>query len=876
MTEKSGKNRIGTSVWAALLVTIMVAGSFSVLFTPVNAAPMGGEYGGEVNVAIISSSALDLKPTTTDAEGQKVVDLVYDSLARVMPDTLNVEPWMADSWTVNDTAKTITVTLKDGIMWQDGTALVASDIVDVYESAPGVTSVSASDDSTLVFHLSTMDASFFSKVLTMPVYKMDGDSYVGSGPYTIVSSNDTEVKLAAFDDYFNGRVYLDGINVYLYDTLDEAADAYVNGTADGSALEYIWTSLESYQARQVIPLGVDPETNETIETTLTDQGKQVITNELEYYYLAFNMNKAPFNNVAFRQAIAHCIDKDLIVNNVLGTYGLQGDSIIHPSMSFWYNSSVERYDYDTTLASQILSQAGFNDPDGDGWLNMPNGDSISVTLYAPASKIPGTEIPYEPERDQIGAQITSNLQKIGINVTQVSNLTEDIESKVEANEFDMALMPQAISLDPSYMSGIYDSLHNNGYTNATVASLIADANAEMDGTARQTLVKHIQGLISEEEPLDVIYYLKKVQVYKDDTFKGWNAMLGGVGNFWTFTSLKADVLGDLSISITPATVSLDAGDSTTLNIMVSNADGAFEGATVILSASAGTLSETEVVTGADGTATVTLTAPSTVSGAMDISIHGKAVAFQYNPAEADTAITVHESIPSLTVAMTTSSALLNSGESADVTVTVTSAGAPVEGATVSFTVSPSAGGSIADATGTTDASGMVTTTFSADVTVDTTYTITATASMDGYNPATYSRQIIVQPQQLSVSISAASPVLNVGDSTDLTVSVTAADGTGISGASVMIYYKDASGTLKTVNLTTGADGSATTTFQPDVSSGNDVTYTIVAEASMPGYVGDSDMTSVTVRTPVSPGLGFIGIISVLGVAMLLVGYRRIH
>jgi len=50
MTEKSGKNGIRTSVWAVLLVTLMVAGSFGVLFTPANAAPMGGEYGGEVNV----------------------------------------------------------------------------------------------------------------------------------------------------------------------------------------------------------------------------------------------------------------------------------------------------------------------------------------------------------------------------------------------------------------------------------------------------------------------------------------------------------------------------------------------------------------------------------------------------------------------------------------------------------------------------------------------------------------------------------------------------------------------------------------------------------------------------------------------------------
>ena len=872
MTEKSGKNSTKTSVWAVLLVVLMIAGSFGVLFTPANAAPLGGEYGGEVNVAILSSSALDLTPTTTDAEGQKIVDLVYDSLARVMSDTLNVEPWMADGWVVNNTASTITVTLKDGIMWHDGTALVAGDIVDVYSGATGVTSVTASDDHTLVFTLSALDASFFSHVLTMPVYKAVGSDYVGSGPYTIVSSDDTVIKLTAFDDYFNGRVYLDGISVYIYGTLDAAADAYINGTADGATLEYIWTSLEPYQARQVIPIGIDPETNETIETTLTDQGKQVITNELEYYYLAFNMNKAPFNNTAFRQAVSHCIDKDLIVNNVLNTYGLQGDSVVHPSMTFWYNSSVARYSYDTTLASQILSQAGFNDPDGNGWLNMPDGSPIDITIYAP----PGTGVGAEPERDQIGAQIHSNLMSIGINITQESLTTSDIQTHVSGNNFDLALLPQEISLDPAYISGIYTALNNNGYTNATVASLLSDANAEMDGTARQTLVKHIQGLITEEAPLDVIYYLKKVQVYKDDTFKGWNAMLGGVGNFWTFTSLKADVLGDLSISITPATVSLDAGDSTTLHIVVSNADGAFSGATVVLSTSAGTLSETEVVTGSDGTATVTITAPATVSGAMDINIHGKAVAFRYNPAETDAAITVHEMTPSLAVTMTTGSALLNSGESTNVVVTVTSAGTPVAGASVSFTVTPSAGGTMANATGLTDAMGKVTTTFSADVTVDTTYTITASASMDGYSPASYSRQVIVQPQQLSVTVSAASPVLNVGDSTELTISVTAADGTGLSGATVVVYYKDASGTLQTVDLTTGADGSATTTFSPTVSTGEDVTYTIVAEASMPGYVGDSDMTSVTVRTPVSPGVGFIGIISVLGVAMLLAGYRRIH
>src|SRR2546428_6626846 len=107
----------------ALLVSLL-AGAFAGS-SHARALDLTGAQGGDLRVALQGFGGLD--PRTASLEDHKVLELIYDSLARADPVTLELKPWAAASWTW-DTRQNITVALRNGLTWSDGTAYDATDV----------------------------------------------------------------------------------------------------------------------------------------------------------------------------------------------------------------------------------------------------------------------------------------------------------------------------------------------------------------------------------------------------------------------------------------------------------------------------------------------------------------------------------------------------------------------------------------------------------------------------------------------------------------------------------------------------------------------------------------------------------------------------
>jgi ABC-type transport system substrate-binding protein len=171
----------------------------------------------------------------------------------------------------------------------------------------------------------------------------------------------------------------------------------------------------------------------------TDPNLQFSVNQTEgFRFMAFNMRKAPMSDLAFRQATATVINKELIADTVLAGAVFPGYTIVHPDLTLHYNEDVEKAgwaDGEPTdqgarfeTAIQILKDAGYTwttepvvvtddeggflevNPKGEG-LTMPNGTAVpDVSILTPGPS-------YDPFRATFSIYMESWMQELGIPVT---------------------------------------------------------------------------------------------------------------------------------------------------------------------------------------------------------------------------------------------------------------------------------------------------------------------------------------------------------------------------------------------------------------------------------------------------------------------------
>src|SRR5699024_8234616 len=98
-----------------------------------------------------------------------------------------------------------------------------------------------------------------------------------------------------------------------------------------------------------------------------------------FNYISFNQRKAPFNDLAFRKALAHLVNYETIYDVYLDGNALenmQGPGIaINSSNEFWHNPSLPMTEYDPEKAREILEEAGYT-WDKDGRIHAPVGMSL--------------------------------------------------------------------------------------------------------------------------------------------------------------------------------------------------------------------------------------------------------------------------------------------------------------------------------------------------------------------------------------------------------------------------------------------------------------------------------------------------------------------
>lgn len=388
-------------------------------------------------------------PIPQSGEATGVRGLLYEPLFLFDPATLELEPWLAESgeWVSDDVYE---VTLREGLTWSDGEALTAEDVVFTaelgqYPQVPWsnlwnwLDEAEAVDDLTVRYTFSDPRYQEWENFLydnnVLPEHIMSEwseDEYissqntdpVGSGSYMYSTHGPDRMVWERNDDWWAIDVL--GLEMparYVVDIVNPS-----NEVALGLLLQ---GNLDL--SNNFLP-GIN---------TLADSG-QVTTYFAESPYmlsantavLVPNTLREPMDDPAFRQALARSVNVEQIVT---GAYGdivqAAHPSGLLPAYSDYYIEEVAQehgFSYDPAEAASILAEAGYEDSDGDGFVETPSGEAIELSLIVPAGWTDWMEA---------SRIIAEGAQAAGINV--------------------VADFPDAGAVDDARATGEFDLLVNN-------------------------------------------------------------------------------------------------------------------------------------------------------------------------------------------------------------------------------------------------------------------------------------------------------------------------------------------------------------------------------------------------------------------------------
>ena len=292
---------------------------------------------------------------------------IYESLFFVNSLNGKVTNVLGTKYDWSKDSKTLTVTTRPGVKWSDGKDFSANDVAFTFNYMKkypvldltgiwknGLNSVKATNPTTVVFTFNEANTPTFQYIAHTPIVaehlwasQTDPATFtdakpVGTGPFVFDSYSQQALRVVKNPNYWmKGQPYVDAVVWLATSSNDAASFKLIKGEAD---FGYIGISDPKAYAKQN-----------------KDTAYWWPTNNVNLLY--FNTTKAPFNDPAFRKAIASAINtKDVALKAYAGAVGAADSSAIIPAQaSEWIPASSKAMDikYDAAAADKALTAAGY-------------------------------------------------------------------------------------------------------------------------------------------------------------------------------------------------------------------------------------------------------------------------------------------------------------------------------------------------------------------------------------------------------------------------------------------------------------------------------------------------------------------------------------
>ncbi len=492
--------------------------------TSTSAAATGPKRGGILTViAPLSPSAIGHYPGVPLTMGavQESCATIFETLL-ILDSKGDPAPNLATAWQIGADGKSITLTLRQGVKFHDGTDFNAdavkynidSRIAAKDMSLASISSVDALDNYTVRLNLAHWDIGIYnwldvSSFMISPTGLKNHDKQwamdnpVGTGPFKFVSFQpDVSLKLTRFDGYWQpGKPYLDGLEFKFVADPFTAVAAFKSGQGqilmdpnpkDASSLQtagYVLTKCPAYA------------------TSLAGDSKNP---------------DSPFANIKVRQAVSYAINRDALVKG-LG-YGIL-QPILQPadSANYWYSPDIKGYPYDPAKAKALLTEA-----------NYPSG--FNTTLIVPTSKSGDFFVQVQQDLQQVG--IKAELQTMDDAAFNKLCMTGWKNSLIFLNAFFLSIGADEGQFINTFFSG-NGPLNVSVDYNAEYMQQLALINSELDLNKRKAEVQQLMKIVTDQYCMATVITenyaiaVKTKQVHDEYLYTTWagqwtpvNAWLG--------------------------------------------------------------------------------------------------------------------------------------------------------------------------------------------------------------------------------------------------------------------------------------------------------------------------------------------------------------
>ena len=453
-----------------------------------------------------------------DEASSRVAQLVFSTLLNI-GDDLRPQPMLAERLD-NPDPLTYIASLRHGVKFHDGHEMTAKDVVFTYSQMidPSYVSpfkgafrslknVTALDDYRVQFTLKEPFTAFPMQLAGLPAVIPAGsgpdfaEHPIGTGPYKFVRyAVDDQLVLAPFPDYFNGPPKNAGIVIRVL------PDDTMRG------LELRKRSID------LVVNDLPPDIVHQFEGKGFALAKSP---GLDYSYLGINMRDPVLADRRVRHAIGYAIDRHAIVEYLRRGLARPATGLI-PSQAWAYEPDIFQFTYDPNRARQLLDEAGYKDPDGDGplprlRLSLKVGNVEEVRLQATV--------------------IQQQLREVGIDLDVRSYEFATMYADVINGNFQMFGLQWVggAMVDPDILRRVFYSTQtppagfNRGhYSNAEVDRLLDLAGAATTEAERKKYYGEVQKIVAEDAPYISIWNRTNVAVAQP-TLTGLH--LNAVGDF---------------------------------------------------------------------------------------------------------------------------------------------------------------------------------------------------------------------------------------------------------------------------------------------------------------------------------------------------------
>ncbi|MGG7795903.1 TIGR04028 family ABC transporter substrate-binding protein [Klebsiella aerogenes] len=438
-----------------------------------------------------------------------ILNQITDKLTWQNPETLAIEPWIAESWTSNDEKTEYTFKLRPGVTFSDGTPLDAnavaknfdtyglgnkalrlpvSEVINNYDRSEVI------DPLTVKFYFKKPSPGFLQGTATIGSglvslstlarsFEALGDArhIIGSGPFTVKDEKPgRELTLVARKDYQWGPKNL-----------------AQQGPANLDGITYIVTPEDSVRIGALLAgqAGFIRQVQAYDEKQATDQGFNIYAAPTRGVNdsLSFRPDNPLVADQRVRQALLHATNAKQVVETLFSPNYPQASSVIARTAAGYVDLS-DKLAFDQQKAKQLLDEAGWI-PGADG-IRQKAGQRLALTVY---ESLP------QPQNKEVLQLVAQQWRQVGV---ALSVKAGDAGSRVLDN-LDPLKTPLTVSevgrADPDVVKSMFfpanrDALLQQGGSSDKVKSfrddklnaLLTAISAEVDGQKRLQLTGDAQ------------------------------------------------------------------------------------------------------------------------------------------------------------------------------------------------------------------------------------------------------------------------------------------------------------------------------------------------------------------------------------------------